>query len=131
METQLNFENSDVRELLSELDFRYFLDQNIKEEGYGQSEIDLIYSSHKEWVKTIKNDAKGNKKQFNFYVEGQVRKMFTGGLLPTLFHLNEAREHVIFDFPGTGENWAYFDHWRQLENPVKETSQFRVKVTTH
>ena len=56
--------------------------------------------------------SKANKKQFNYYAEGQVRKMFTGGLLPAMFELDEGRKHTLWDFPGIGENWAYFNHWQ-------------------
>lgn len=41
--------------------------------------------------------------------------MFTGGLLPALFELDESRKHTIFDFTATGENWAYFKFWQTYQ----------------
>lgn len=39
--------------------------------------------------------------------------MFTGGTLPATFELDEGRRYQIMDFPATGKNWAYFEHWQK------------------
>jgi len=115
MKTTLNFEHKDTKELLAILDFEFFLKQNIEAERYSQADIDKIYSSYYQTKKAIETKAKANKKQFNYYTEGQVRKMFTGGFIPALFELDESREHVLFDFPAVGESWAYFNHWQTYQ----------------
>ncbi|MBE7510475.1 MAG: hypothetical protein HS118_09795 [Bacteroidia bacterium] len=115
MRTNLDFEQEDTKKLLSQLDFDFFLKQNIEKEKYKQEDIDKIYSSYRQTLTRIKTKAKENKKQFNFYSEGQVRKMFTGGLLPSMFELNENRGHTLIDFPAVGENWAYFSHWQTYQ----------------
>ncbi len=64
-------------------------------------------------IKQVKS--KKNKKQFNYYAEGQVRKMFTGGFLPALFELDETRRHTIHNFQGIGDSWAYFAYWQKYQ----------------
>ena len=113
MKTELNFEDESTKKLLSKLDFEFFLKQNIEVEKYTENEINQIYECYKTTKIVLAKKSKENRKQFNFYVEGQARKMFTGGLLPALFELDEGRGHTIFDFPPIGENWAYFEHWQK------------------
>ena len=115
MKTALNFEHNDTKALLAKLDFEFFLKQNIEAEKYHKDDIDKVYSSYHKTTKLIRTKAKANKKQFNYYAEGQVRKMFTGGFLPSLFELDENRGHTMFDFPAVGENWAYFKHWQTYQ----------------
>ena len=115
MKTALDFEKDDTKKLLAKLDFEFFLKQNIEIEKYSTTDIDSIYSSFKTANGEIKRKAKGNRKQFNYYAEGQVRKMFTGGLLPALFELDESRSHSIIDFPVVGNSWAYFNYWRKYQ----------------
>lgn len=112
MKTTLNFEQKDTKELLAKLDFEFFLKQNLNVEKYNQIDIDKIYYSYAQTMKEIKIRAKSNKKQFNYYLEGQVRKMFTGGFLPAIFQLDESRRNTLFDFQAVGENWAYFNYWQ-------------------
>lgn len=113
MKILLNFEEVETKKLLAKLDFEFYLKQNIEDQKYDESEIAKIHSFYKLTVENIKEKAKTNKKQFNLYSEGQVRKMFTGGLLPALFQLDETRELTIFNFEEVGENWAYFACWQK------------------
>jgi hypothetical protein len=113
VKTNLNFENDETKKLLCKLDFGYFLRQNFEEENYNQVDIDTIYEVFKTTTEQIKEKAKKDSAQFNLYCESQVRKMFTGGLLTSTFGLDEGRGYTIFDFKGTGENWAYFYHWQK------------------
>jgi hypothetical protein len=115
MKTALDFEHNDTKALLAKLDFEFFLKQNIEAEKYSQADIDKVYSSYHQTTKLIRTKAQADKKQFNYYAEGQVRKMFTGGFLPALFELDENRVHTMFDFPAIGENWAYFKHWQTYQ----------------
>jgi len=114
MKTNLNFEDKSTKESLSRLDFEYFLKQNIEEENYSEENIQTIYENFELHKKDILDKVKKNKKQFFYYCEGQVRKMFTGGLICALFELDEGRGFRIGDFPATGENWAYYQYWRKV-----------------
>lgn len=112
MRTNLDFENKDTKELLSKLDFKFFLKQNSEEENYSQEDLNDLYSSYVETLNSLKLRFKGNKKQSNYFLEGQVRKMFTGGLLTALFHLDEGRSHTISAFKEVGSDLAYFKLWQ-------------------
>ena len=71
-----------------------------------------MYVSYYDTLKQLRFKFKKDKKQANYYLEGQVRKMFTGGLLPALFHLDEGRSHTIFAFKEVGNDFAYFKLWQ-------------------
>jgi len=113
MRTNLNFEDKSTKTLLSKLDFEYFLRQNIEVENYKTDDVNKIFSSYKKLKAELKIKSSQNKKQFYYFSEGQVRKMYTGGLLPSMFELDEGRKHTIFEFEPIGENWAYFDYWKK------------------
>lgn len=114
MKTTLNFDSTDTKKLLSELDFEFFLKRNIEIEDYKQADIDTMYSSYKIAMSELKKKAKENKKQFYYFCEGKVRKGFTGGFLPAHFELDEGRKNTIFRFEDIGENWAYFQYWQKF-----------------
>ena len=113
MRTKLDFENNDTKELLSKLDVAYFLKQNSEEQGYAEADMNELYYSYYEKLGTLKTRSKKNRRQSNYFLEGQVRKMFTGGLLPALFHLNDTRNFTIFEFKEAGNNLAYFKLWQK------------------
>ena len=102
--------------MLSKFEFDFFLKQNIEEEKYNQAEIDILYSSYKKTLKDLKLKYKKDRKQANYFLEGQVRKMFTGGFLPALFHLDEGRKHTMFGFKDIGHDLAYFKLWQNYYN---------------
>ncbi len=114
MKTSLNFEDKATKELLSKLDFEYFLNQNIQQNNYTEQDIKTIHQSFEVFKQEVLDKSKKNKKQFFYYCEGQVRKMFTGGLIPALFELDESRGFHIGDFSATGENWAFYQYWRKV-----------------
>ena len=58
MRTNLDFEQEDTKKLLSQLDFDFFLKQNIEKEKYKQEDIDKIYSSYRQTLTRIKTKAK-------------------------------------------------------------------------
>ena len=118
MKTKLNFEDKTTKELLSKLDFEYFLRQNIRNEKYSSENIKEIYASYKLHKEELNTQSKKKKKQFHYYIEGQVRKMFEDRLLPAMFELDGSRKHTIFDFPQIGENWAYFDYWKKSYSKI-------------
>ncbi|HAF27803.1 MAG TPA: hypothetical protein DCG75_02035 [Bacteroidales bacterium] len=111
MRTSLNFEDKSTKELISKLNFEFFLNQNIDKENYSKESISDIEKEFEICQRELKNKSKANRNQFYFYAEGQVRKMFIGGFLPALFELDESRSHTITDFKAVGESWAYFQYW--------------------
>lgn len=113
MRTKLDFENRDTKELLSRLDFEFFLKQNSEEHNYSEDDINDLYKSYNETLRALKKKYKKDKKQSNYFLEGQVRKMVTGGFLLALFHIDEGRSHTIFAFKEGGNDLAYFKLWQE------------------
>jgi hypothetical protein len=104
LKTDLDFENKETKELLCRLDFEYFLKEHIAVENYSRDEVDQIYAAFTSATLDLRKRVKDNKKQFLYFLEGQVRKGFTGGFLPAIFHLDRGRHHHFLDFPAVGEN---------------------------
>jgi hypothetical protein len=113
LKTALNFEDTATKEMLSNLDFNFFLKQNIEEENYDQKDVDSLYSSYETSSEQLKLKYKGNWKQANYFLEGQVRKMYTGGFLTALFHLDEGRSFSLSRFQDAGHDLAYFKLWQR------------------
>ena len=60
-----------------------------------------------------------------------MRKMFTGGFLPALFHLDEGRKHTMFKFQEIGQDLAYFKLWQgfyKRKVTAKKTWEVVVKI---
>ena len=112
MRTDLNFEDESVKKLLSKLDFEFFLNQNIEVENYNKHDIELIYVNYKSTKQDLKLKRKNKKRQYNYFLEGKVRKMFNGGFLPSHFELDKSIGHRFLDFSTIGEDWAYFELWQ-------------------
>ena len=102
---------SEIRELYVKYDFKFFLDK-VEKEQYNQNEL---IDSYNETKSRLSSEIKKNKKQTLFHVDGAVRKMHSGGLLPSLFELDETRKLTGFDFAEYRNNWAYFDIWKRFE----------------
>ncbi|MFM7022854.1 MAG: hypothetical protein ACKOXB_07735 [Flavobacteriales bacterium] len=115
MTTDLNFEDESTKSLLAKLDFEFFLKRNIEEEKYNQASVNEIYQARSKALSEINIKHKENRKQFNLFCEGYVRRMFTGGFLPSTFLLNDLRSFKIIDFSETGRYWAYFEHWQKYQ----------------
>lgn len=112
MKTVINFDQNETKKLLSSYDFEFFLEQNYHTHAYNQSDVDMVKQEYLSKLENLKEQQRKNKKQFSLFLEGQVRKMFTGGFLPALFHLDESRVHTLMNFSEVGENWAYFSQWQ-------------------
>ena len=112
LKTNLDFENKETKILLSKLDMKYFLLQNSEEEKYSEQNIKIMDSTYADTIKELKIKSKKQSSQFYYYLEGQTRKMFTGGFLPAMFHLDEGRRNTIFDFKEVGKSWALFKMWQ-------------------
>ena len=108
--------DKETKELLCKYDYKYFVELNIGTERYSEENVDIIYRTYKDTKQKIKEASARNRKQYLLYLEGHVGKMFNGGLLPSLFNLNEIRQRVFLDFPAIGENWAYFEAWQKYYN---------------
>jgi hypothetical protein len=114
MKTALNFEDESVKELISKRDFKFFLEQQLLFEDCIQENRNQIFDSFNLKKAALLSQYKINKKQFYYYLEGNVRKMFTGGFLPAMFQLDESSYQRLLDFPNVGVNWAFFDLWATL-----------------
>jgi hypothetical protein len=121
MKTKLSFEDAETKKLLSKLDFIFFLKRNLSQGKYNPKDINSIYLSHDKTLNGLRLERRSNKKQFNYFLEGQVRKMFNGGFLPALFELDGTKRLTLFDFSAVGESWAYFECWRNY---------YKLKMTT-
>ena len=109
----------DEKELYSRLDFQYFLDQNIERENMSKENILLIKTAYDNTKKKIEIAKKKNKNQYYLFIEGYVRKMHSGGVLPSNFNLNEARSFIIHRYEDYGEDWAYFEEWAKREKKLR------------
>jgi len=104
----------EMKDALCKYNFRYFIEQNVASKNYKQEDVDKIHRGYERKKKKLEAEYLNNRKQYFLYLEGQVAKMFRGGLLPGLFNLNDIREEIILDFEGVGENWAYFEIWSRV-----------------
>ncbi len=107
--------NNTTKNLLLDYDFEFFLKKNIAQNNYTQENLDTLYQSYSQQKNKLVQELKTNKKQFRYFLEGQVRKGVTGGLIPSLFHLNDQKKLTIFRFEDFAVDWAYFDVWKQEE----------------
>ncbi len=110
---------TEEKELYSKLDFKYFLEQNIKTQNVNSENINLIHKGYQDTLEKIVNAKKKNKTQFHLFIEGYVRKMHSGGMLPSHFNLSEARSFSIIRYEDYGENWAYFEMWAKRERVLR------------
>src|SRR6185437_2250457 len=125
----LNFEKQETKNLLARYDFKYFLQKNIEENNYQPDQIKVLFDSHTNAIAEMKTKYLKNRRQYNYFCEGQVRKMFKDGLLTSHLNLDGTREFSIIDFHGYGENWAFFEHWKKFQNR-KVTSEKIWKIVT-
>ena len=103
--------SDEIRELYINYDFRYFIKKHMKSSN-DFKKVEIIYKQHSE---KLIAELKLNKKQFLYRIDGAVRKMHSGGFLPSIFELDETRKLTIFDTPEIGEYWACFELWRKFE----------------
>lgn len=131
MKCELSFEEPSTKELLSKVDFEYFLQCNVEESEYPAKALEAIHVRFASTTAELRKRSRKRPAQLHLYAEGQVRKMFNGGLLPTLFHLNDIREMTIGDFDAMGDNWAYFNHWqRRYKRTVTRAKVWNIVVGT-
>ena len=78
---------AEEKELYSKLDFKYFLNQNIKSESISLENVELINKGYKNALKKIDLAKKENKTQYHLFIEGYVRKMHSGVMLASHFNL--------------------------------------------
>ncbi|WP_223653147.1 hypothetical protein [Hymenobacter psoromatis] len=104
-----------TRRLYCRYDYAYFVRRNLAENDYTKSEVQEMHDGRLAKLKELQRAIKNNKKQALHSIEGGIRKMHSGGHLPSHFELNEMRSYGILDFAGCGESWAYFEVWRKYE----------------
>lgn len=102
---------ADIRELYVNYDFEYFLNKVV----HDSKDFQDAKNKYVEINRELKTKLKENKRQTLFQIDGAVRKMHSGGLLPSLFELDETRKLTEIDFLEFGLNWAYFDLWKKYE----------------
>lgn len=130
--------NKDYQDLILQFNIQYFIELNVKEkvkEGvYSNDNVVEIYVGYNQEKTLIKEELKRNKKQHLYYLYGNVIHMFNGGLLPSLFRLNDnVKDFIIFDFKGVGKNWAQFEVWQKHERfrkKMKDGWDIAVKIGT-
>lgn len=120
--------SNEEKELYSRLDFKYFLDQNIKRENITPENTNLIQEGYFKTIKLIEEAKRENKTQFHLFAEGYVRKMHSGGLLGSHFNLSETRQLTIIRFQDYGENWAYFEVWAKRERIIRRRKNIWKRV---
>lgn len=113
MKTTLDFEDDKTKELLSKYDLKFFLRQDISENKYSKEQVNTMFKEYESQIVVLEERRSKNRKQFNYYLEGQARKMFRGGLIPSLFHLDNSKGHSFFDFKAVGNDLAYFKLWQE------------------
>jgi hypothetical protein len=114
MKTSLQFSNEEVKELLAQRDFGYFLNKVM---GSSNSSIEDKKEVNRGYLiqkKELLIEYQKNKKQFYFLLEGQVQKMFEGGFLPSILQLDLSYSQTILMKPEAGKNWAIFEFWANL-----------------
>jgi hypothetical protein len=103
--------SNEMRELYVNYDFRYFLQKHLKTED----DFQKIKGDFERYRNELLSDLKTNKKQFLHQIDGSVRKMHSGGLLPSLFQLDETRKLTIFPESEIAKDWASFEIWKKYE----------------
>jgi len=105
-----------MREVLTKLDFEYFLKKIIEQKNYPEEKISELYQSKIDSIGKLKVELRKNKKQALFYLNGEIAKAVRGGMLPTHFNLSEIKEPAILDFKSYGRDWANFEIWKKYES---------------
>ena len=78
-----------TRKLYCQYDYGYFLRRNIAEEKYSEVQIQQIHEGYAQTSSRLKQLLEQNKQQGLFHIDGAVRKMHSGGLLPSRFKVIE------------------------------------------
>lgn len=107
--------DNDLRELYTKYDYEFFLKRHFNDNDYSPENVALTISTYETTKKRLQKEIKSNKAQMLFHIDGRVRKMHSGGILPMRFELGEKRSGGIINFEGEGESWAYFDIWKHYE----------------
>ena len=107
--------DNETRRLYCQFDYRFFLNNHLEESDYSKEDIDEIERGYRETKKKLLNNLKINKKQNISFIDGAIRKMHSGGALPTRFKLDESRSSHLLDFYAEGEIMAYFEIWKKYE----------------
>jgi len=108
--------SKEEKELYAKLDFHFFLVTNFYEPlNTAQQNKDLVTKGYAETLVQINKGKKSNRYQYHLFLEGYIRKMHDGGLLPLHFNLSGQNNPTILNYEEYGRNWAYFDAWAKRE----------------
>ena len=106
---------SQVREDIAKRDFAYFLDKNISENRYSEESLTILLEARNKAKRDLLIQVQRNKKQALFFLDGEVRKMVHGGMLPAHFNMADHLKFSITDFESYGNDWALFEIWQKYE----------------
>lgn len=123
--------DDEIRKLYIQYDYAFFTEENLRSNEYPSKDIQVMKASYKETKQLLLRKIKSNKRQGLFFLDGDIRKMHSGGLLPARFNLDETRSWTILDFEAEGECWACFDVWKKFEKRRyrrKNLSELIVKI---
>ena len=115
IETNLDFEDKITQQQLAKYDFIHFYKKSLKNKNYSQEKLDEFQTAFSDELTTIED----NSEQTVLFLTGEVRKMFNGGLLTSLFGLNDVKELEHINFSELGRNAAIFEKWRKIMTPNK------------
>jgi len=104
-----------TRKLYCYYDYSYFLKRNLEQEKYAAADVQQLHQGYQHTLTRLQHLLKQNKRQGLYHIDGVVRKLHSGGLLPMRFELDESRSSRILRFEDEGEAWAYFEIWRKHE----------------
>lgn len=109
--------NDHYKEALLKYDFAFFNKINIDENNYSEADLELMNCSYRDKLDYHRQQRKRNPRQYDYWLEGIVRKYFMGkGFLPGFFRLDGwTVSQKIFDFEAHGESWAVFEQWQKYE----------------
>lgn len=116
---ELHF-NDEFRELILEMDLKYFLNEDLDIQNISEADRHIIQVAFDNTSAEILTRYNKNRKQCRLWLEGIIRLQWYGGYLPSTFKIDgKTREIQFLNFEATGENWAYFEFWQKLERKRK------------
>ncbi|NVN18046.1 hypothetical protein GUA46_06820 [Muricauda sp. HICW] len=108
--------NEEFRELVLDMDFEYFLNEDLTANKVSDSDRTTAEQAYLKTTLEVQERYRKNKKQCRLWLEGIVRLQWFGGMLPSQLRLDgSTRDLTYFDYEEVGRNWAWFAYWQKLE----------------
>ena len=109
---KLKIKFEEVKHLLLDRDFEFYLKLNFEENTYQEVEKKMLYKTYSDTKKLLEKKIKENPKQYQLYIEAVVKKC--SDTIIHFFKLSDL-DNTMFDLPAYGEMWAYFEFWQKHE----------------